>query len=70
MKEKVREEMDGRLRKFRLSLPEDDCVVKLQEYCKFYLTLLKIKRNALSIVMRYLGVGSPFSWANPYGLRY
>ena len=42
MKEKVREEMDGRLRKFRLSLPEDDCVVKLQEYCKFSLTLLKI----------------------------
>lgn len=29
-------------RKFRVSLPEDNCVIKLQEYCKFSLTLLKI----------------------------
>lgn len=34
--------MDGVLRKFRISLPEDECVVKLQEYCKFSLTLLKV----------------------------
>jgi hypothetical protein len=34
--------MDGRLRKFRLSLPEDMCVIKLQEYCKFSSILLKI----------------------------
>ena len=35
--------MDGVLkRKFRISLPEDECVIKLQEYCKFSFTLLKI----------------------------
>ena len=35
--------MDGVLkRKFRVSLPEDECVIKLQEYCKFSFTLLKI----------------------------
>lgn len=35
--------MDGVLkRKFRVSLPEDNCVIKLQEYCKFSSTLLKI----------------------------
>lgn len=42
MIEEVQEEMDGVLRKFRISLPEDECVVKLQEYCKFSLTLLKV----------------------------
>ena len=43
MIEKDQEEMDGVLkRKFRISLPEDECVVKLQEYCKFSLTLLKV----------------------------
>jgi len=42
MKEKDLEKMGGQLRKFRLSLPEDECVVKLQEYCKFSLTLLKV----------------------------
>jgi len=37
------EEMDGVLkRKFRISLPNDSCVIKLQEYCKFSNTLLKI----------------------------
>lgn len=34
--------MDGVLRKFRISLPEDECVVKLQEYCKFSHILLKV----------------------------
>ena len=34
--------MDGVLRKFRISLPKDKCVVKLQEYCKFSNTLLKV----------------------------
>jgi len=35
--------MDGVLkRKFRVSLPDDECVIKLQEYCKFSSTLLKI----------------------------
>ena len=35
--------MDGVLkRKFRISLPEDECVIKLQEYCKFSSTLLKV----------------------------
>jgi hypothetical protein len=34
--------MDGALRKFRVSLPEDECVIKLQEYCKFSSILLKI----------------------------
>ena len=42
MEEKDREEMDGQLRKFRISLPEDRCVIKLQEYCKFSSTLLKV----------------------------
>jgi len=42
MIEKDQEKMDGVLRKFRISLPEDECVVKLQEYCKFSLTLLKV----------------------------
>jgi len=42
MIEKGQEEMDGVLRKFRISLPEDKCVVKLQEYCKFSYTLLKV----------------------------
>jgi hypothetical protein len=42
MIEKVQEEMDGVLRKFRISLPEDECVIKLQEYCKFSHTLLKV----------------------------
>ena len=42
MKEKDQEEMDGQLRKFRISLPEDECVIKLQEYCKFSHTLLKV----------------------------
>jgi hypothetical protein len=35
--------MDGVLkRKFRVSFPNDNCVIKLQEYCKFSNTLLKI----------------------------
>ncbi|NDG30812.1 hypothetical protein EB118_12160 [bacterium] len=35
--------MDGVLkRKFRVSIPEDECVIKLQEYCEFSSTLLKI----------------------------
>jgi hypothetical protein len=34
--------MDGVLRKFRISLPDDECVIKLQEYCKFSFTLLKV----------------------------
>ncbi len=42
MKEKDQEKMDGQLRKFRISLPEDECVIKLQEYCKFSSTLLKV----------------------------
>jgi hypothetical protein len=42
MKEKDQEEMDGVLRKFRISLPHDECVIRLQEYCKFSPTLLKI----------------------------
>ena len=29
-------------RKFRVSLPDDECVIKLQDYCKFSSTLLKI----------------------------
>lgn len=29
-------------RKFRISLPEDKCVIKLQEYCKFSSILLKV----------------------------
>ena len=32
----------GMKRKFRVSTPEDECVIKLQEYCKFSSTLLKI----------------------------
>jgi hypothetical protein len=37
------EKMDGVLkRKFRVSLPNDSCVIKLQEYCKFSNILLKI----------------------------
>lgn len=39
---KVQEKMDGQLREFRTSFPEDKCIIKLQEYCKFSLTLLKI----------------------------
>ena len=42
MIEEVQEKMDGVLRKFRISLPEDECVVKLQEYCKFSHILLKV----------------------------
>jgi len=35
--------MDGVLkRKFRVSLPEDKCVIKLQEYCKFSSVILKV----------------------------
>lgn len=35
--------MDGALkRKFRISLPDDNCVIKLQKYCKFSNELLKI----------------------------
>lgn len=35
--------MDGALkRKFRISLPEDECVIKLQEYCGFSSILLKV----------------------------
>jgi hypothetical protein len=35
--------MDGVLkRKFRISLPEDECVIKLQEYCGFSSILLKV----------------------------
>lgn len=35
--------MDGVLkRKFRVSIPEDKCLIKLQEYCEFSSTLLKI----------------------------
>ena len=35
--------MDGVLkRKFKISLPEDECVIKLQEYCKFSTALFKI----------------------------
>lgn len=39
---KDQEEMDGVLRKFRISLPEDECVVKLQEYCEFSYILLRV----------------------------
>jgi hypothetical protein len=42
MIEKDLERMGGQLKKFRISLPEDKCVVKLQEYCKFSFTLLKV----------------------------
>jgi hypothetical protein len=42
MIEKDPEKMDGVLRKFRISLPEDECVIKLQEYCKFSHILLKV----------------------------
>ena len=42
MIEEVQEKMDGVLRKFRISLPEDECVVKIQEYCKFSHILLKV----------------------------
>jgi hypothetical protein len=43
MIEEVQGEMDGVLkRKFRISLPEDECVIKLQEYCKFSSILLKV----------------------------
>lgn len=34
--------MDGVSKKFRESLPEDPCVMKLQEYCKFSSTLLRV----------------------------
>jgi hypothetical protein len=35
--------MDGASKKkFRVSIPEDKCVIKLQEYCEFSSTLLKI----------------------------
>lgn len=35
--------MDGALkRNFRISLPADLCVIKLQNYCKFSSTLLKV----------------------------
>ena len=34
--------MLGLLRKFRISLPDDECVIKLQEYCKFSSILLKV----------------------------
>jgi len=35
--------MDGVLKRtFRISLPNDECVIKLQEYCKFSSTLLEI----------------------------
>lgn len=34
--------MVGILRKFRISLPDDECVIKLQEYCKFSSILLKV----------------------------
>ena len=35
--------MDGvSKRKFRVSLPEDKCVIKLQEYCKFSSVILKV----------------------------
>lgn len=42
MIEKDLDEMDGALKRFRISLPEDKCVIKLQNYCKFSCTLLKI----------------------------
>jgi hypothetical protein len=42
MIEEDQEKMDGVLRKFRISLPEDECVIKLQEYCKFSSILLRI----------------------------
>lgn len=43
MVELVQEEMGGALkRKFRLSFPTDNCVIKLQQYCKFSDTLLKV----------------------------
>lgn len=34
--------MGGVLRKFRISSTEDECVVKLQEYCDFSNTLMKV----------------------------
>lgn len=43
MTEKVQEEMDGVLKKrFRSSNPEDECVIKLLEYCKFSPIILKV----------------------------
>ena len=35
--------MDGvSKRKFRVSLPEDKCIIKLQDYCKFSSVILKV----------------------------
>lgn len=42
MVERGLEKMDGVSKKFRESFPEDRCVLKLQEYCKFSSTLLRI----------------------------
>jgi len=54
MVELDQEKMDGVLkRKFRVSLPNDNCVVKLQEYCKFSHILLKIP-----VILKPLCVGA------------
>jgi hypothetical protein len=54
MVELDQEKMDGVLkRKFRVSFPNDNCVVKLQNYCKFSEILLKIP-----VISKPLCVGS------------
>ena len=59
--------MDGVLKKFRISLPEDKCVVKLQEYCKFSNTLLKVPVVTKSLCTKANCHNNVNYYVNTYG---
>lgn len=59
--------MDGVLRKFRASFPEDECVIKLQEYCKFSSTLLKIPIMSKPLCMDANCHNNVNHYVNTYG---
>ena len=67
MKEKVQEKMDGLLRKFRTSLPGDDCVVKLQHYCRFSYTLLKVPVVSKPLCEQWNCHNNVNNYVNTYG---
>jgi hypothetical protein len=60
--------MDGALKKrFRSSNPEDYCVLKLQEYCKFSSTILKVPVVHKPLCKDYNCHNNVNKYVNDYG---
>lgn len=54
-------------RKFRVSLPEDECVIKLQKYCKFSSILLKVPIISKSLCIDANCHNNVNQYVNTYG---